>query len=54
MNDVITKLDNEPVTDSDQFKKSYEQLRKDKPKEAIVLEVRRGDRENTVRIEPPQ
>ena len=52
--DVITKLDNEPVTDLDQFKKTYEQLRKDKPKEAIVMEVRRGDRENTVRIEPPQ
>lgn len=52
--DVITKLDNEPVTDLEQFKKAYEQLRKDKPKEAIVLEVRRGDRENTVRIEPPQ
>jgi serine protease Do len=54
MNDVITKVDNEPVTDIDQFKKAYQQLRKDKPKEAIVLEVHRGDRENTVRIEPPQ
>ena len=54
MNDVITRLDNEPVTDIEQFKKSYEALRKDKPKEAIVLEVHRGDRENTVRIEPPQ
>jgi len=54
MNDVITKLDSEPVTDIDQFKKAYEGLRKEKPKEAIVLEVRRGDRENTVRIEPPQ
>ena len=52
--DVITKLDSEPVTDLDQFKKTYEQIRKDKPKEAIVLEVHRGDRENTVRIEPPQ
>jgi serine protease Do len=54
MNDVITKLDSEPVTDIDQFKKSYEELRKDKPKQAIVLQVRRGERENTVRIEPPQ
>ena len=52
--DVITKLDSEPVTDVDQFKKTYEQLRKEKPKEAIVMEVRRGDRQNTVRIEPPQ
>jgi serine protease Do len=54
MQDVITKLDSEPVTDIDQFKKAYESIRKDKPKEAIVMEVRRGDRENTVRIEPPQ
>jgi serine protease Do len=54
MNDVITRLDNEPVTDVDQFKKAYEDLRKDKPKEAIVMEVHRGDREDTVRIEPPQ
>jgi len=54
MQDVISKLDSEPVTDIEQFKKTYEQIRKDKPKEAIVMEVRRGDRENTVRIEPPQ
>lgn len=52
--DVITKLANEPVTDIDQFKKAYQSLRKEKPREAIVMEVRRGDRENTVRIEPPQ
>jgi serine protease Do len=52
--DVITKLANEPIISIDQFKKAYEALRKDKPHEAIVLEVRRGDRENTVRIEAPQ
>lgn len=52
--DVITKLDSEPVTDIDQFKKAYESIRKEKPKDAIVMEVRRGDRENTIRIEPPQ
>ena len=52
--DVITKLANEPITGIDQFKKAYEALRKDKPHEAIVMEVRRGDRENTVRIEAPQ
>jgi serine protease Do len=54
MNDVITRLNNDPVTGVAQFQKSYQQIRKDKPKEAVVLEVRRGDRENTVRIEPPQ
>jgi serine protease Do len=54
MNDVITKLNSEPATDVDQFEKTFKQLRKDKPKEAIVLEVHRGDREDTVRLEPPQ
>jgi S1-C subfamily serine protease len=54
MGDVITKLNNESATDVDQFEKAFKQLRKDKPKEAIVLEVHRGDREDTVRIEPPQ
>ena len=54
MGDVITKLNNEPVTDVDQFEKVYKALRKDKPREALVMEVHRGDREDTVRIEPPQ
>ncbi|HSU67125.1 MAG TPA: PDZ domain-containing protein [Tepidisphaeraceae bacterium] len=52
--DVITKIDNEAVTDIDQFKKTYEQIRKERPKEAIVLEVHRGSGSATVRIEPPQ
>ena len=54
MADVITRLNNEPVTDIDQFEKAWKSIRKEKPKEAIVLEVRRGDREDTVRLEPPQ
>ena len=54
MGDVITKLNNESATDVGQFEKTFKQLRKDKPREAIVLEVHRGDREDTVRIEPPQ
>jgi serine protease Do len=53
-NDLITRLDNEPVTDVEHFHKAYDTLRKDKPKQAIVMEVRRGDREDTVRIEAPQ
>ena len=53
-NDLITRLDNEPVVDVDQFHKAYDTLRKEKPKQAIVMEVRRGDREDTVRIEAPQ
>ena len=54
MGDVITKLNNEPVIDVDQFEKSFGDLRKNSPKQAIVLEVHRGDREDTVRLEPPQ
>jgi serine protease Do len=54
MGDVITKLNNEPITDVDQFEKTYKALRKEKPREALVMEVHRGDREDTVRIEPPQ
>ena len=37
-----------------EFQKTYADLRKQKPKEAIVLEVHRDNRENTIRIEPPQ
>lgn len=54
MGDVVTKLDNEPVIDVAQFKQAYNDIRKQKPNEAIVLEVRRGDRQDTVRIEPPR
>lgn len=53
-NDLITRLDNEPVVNVEQFQKTYTDLRKQKPKEAIVLEVHRDNRENTIRIEPPQ
>jgi len=52
--DVITRLDNEPVTGVEQFQQAYKELRKSKPNDAIVLEVRRGDRQDTVRIEPPR
>lgn len=52
--DVITKLNNESVTDVDQFEKSYKALRKEKATDAIVLQVHRGDGENTIRIEPPR
>jgi serine protease Do len=52
--DVITQLNGEPIADVSQFEKTFKQVRKDKPKEAIVLVVHRGDGEDTVRIEPPQ
>lgn len=54
MNDMITELNREPVIDIDQFRKVYEQFRKDKPKEAVVMVVVREGQTQTIRIEPPQ
>lgn len=52
--DLITQLNGQPVGDLEQFQKDFEAARKAKPKEAVVLVVRREGREDTVRIEPPQ
>jgi serine protease Do len=52
--DIITQLNGQPVTDVDEFKSDYEAFRKDKPKEAVVLVVRRGPGTESIRIEPPQ
>jgi serine protease Do len=52
--DIIIRLNNAPVNDLDEFEKNYKTLRKDKPREAIVLLVQRDNREDTIRIEPPQ
>ncbi|MDB5171652.1 MAG: serine peptidase [Phycisphaerales bacterium] len=53
-NDLITRLNNNPVTDIAEFEKLYKATRKDKPHEALVLVVRRKTGEDTIRIEPPQ
>jgi serine protease Do len=54
-NDLVTAMNGKPVTDLDEFKKDYEQFRKDKPKDAVVLVVSQLDgKEQTVNIEPPQ
>jgi S1-C subfamily serine protease len=53
-NEMITQLNGKPVKDLETFKEVYEAFRKDKPKEAVVLVVKREGREDTVRIEPPQ
>ena len=53
-NDLITELNGANVTDLEQFKKSFETIRKEKPKEAIVLVVLREGNTQTIRIEPPQ
>jgi serine protease Do len=54
MNDMITELNREPVTDLDSFRKRYEEFRKAKPAEAVVMVVRREGSTQTIRIEPPQ
>jgi serine protease Do len=54
MNDMITELNREPVTDVDAFRKKYEAFRKSKPKEAVVMVVLREGNTQTIRIEPPQ
>lgn len=52
--DIIFRINNTPVTDVDEFEKTYKALRKDKPREAVVLLVQRDNKEDTIRIEPPQ
>jgi S1-C subfamily serine protease len=53
--DLITDLNSTPVTTLDGFKHDYQALRDDKPRDAIVLVVMKGDgTTQTIRIEPPQ
>jgi serine protease Do len=52
--DMVQRLNGEIVDNVDDFQTSYEQIRKDKPKENIVLVVLREGRENTIKIEAPQ
>jgi serine protease Do len=52
--DLITKLNQTQVTDVDQFKKEYQEFRKAKPREAVVLEAIRNGNDEILRIEPPQ
>lgn len=52
--DLITEINSTPVTDVNQFKAEYQKLRKDKPKDAVVLMVLRDGNTQVIRIEPPQ
>jgi S1-C subfamily serine protease len=52
--DVIISLNGQAVENVEGFEKQYKETRKDKPRDAVVLVVRREGREDTVRIEPPQ
>ena len=52
--DLITELNREPVTDLEQFKKAYQEFRKEKPREAVVMVVQREGNTKVIRLEPPQ
>lgn len=55
INDIITSLNGEPVTDVKQFESAYKKLRKDRPTEPIVLVVLKPDATTkTIKIEPPR
>ena len=51
---LVTRLNQTPVTDVEQFKKEYQAFRKAKPREAVVLEAIRQGNDEIIRIEPPQ
>ena len=53
-NDMITEMNGQPVTSVEEFKKAYEAIRKEKPREAVVLVVQREGNTQVIRIEPPQ
>jgi serine protease Do len=52
--DMITEMNGKAVENVDEFKSDYEKLRKDKPREAVVMVVLREAGTETIRIEPPQ
>ncbi|HEX8324515.1 MAG TPA: PDZ domain-containing protein [Tepidisphaeraceae bacterium] len=52
--DFVRQINQTPVTGIDQFKEQYEAFRKEKPKEAVVLEVLRSGNTQIIRIEPPR
>ena len=54
MNDMITEMNGQPVASVEEFQKAYEAIRKDKPREALVLVVQRESNTQVIRIEPPQ
>jgi S1-C subfamily serine protease len=53
-NDMVVELNGRPVMNLEQFQKDYEQFRKERPRDAVVLVVLREGRNQTIRIEPPQ
>ncbi len=54
MNDMITEMNGQPVASVEEFEKAYLAIRKEKPREALVLVVQRESNTQVIRIEPPQ
>ena len=55
MNDLITQMNGKPVENLDEFKKDYQESRKERPNDPLVLEVTRLDgKQQTINIQPPQ
>jgi S1-C subfamily serine protease len=52
--DLVNQFNGQPVKNVEDFKTLYEAFRKDKPHEALVLEVLRDVNTQVIRIEPPQ
>lgn len=52
--DFVTQINEQPVADLASFQKMYETIRKDKPHDAIVLQVIRQGNTQVIRMEPPQ
>lgn len=53
-NDMVVELNGQAIKSLDQFKREYQQFRKDHPQQAVVMVVLREGRNQTIRIEPPQ
>lgn len=52
--DIITRLNQTPVQNLQQFREDYLEFRGNQPREAVVLEVLRSGQTQIIRIEPPQ
>ncbi|MFN4242910.1 MAG: PDZ domain-containing protein [Tepidisphaerales bacterium] len=52
--DLVTQMNGNPVASVDDFRSQYETFRRDRPRDAIVLQVQRPAGTQIIRIEPPQ
>jgi len=54
MGDLVTEMNKMPVSDLENFKKTYKDFREKSPKEQVVLVVIREQKTEVIKIEPPQ